>query len=41
MQIITLHLDDIKPYEKNPRKNDGAVDQVAASIKEFGFKVQS
>lgn len=39
MQIITLKLEDIKPYEKNPRKNDGAVDQVAASIKEFGFKV--
>lgn len=39
MQIINLKLEDIKPYEKNPRKNDGAVDQVAASIKEFGFKV--
>lgn len=27
------------PYEKNPRKNDGAVKYVAESIKEFGFKV--
>lgn len=27
------------PYENNPRKNDKAVDIVAKSIKEFGFKV--
>ena len=30
---------DIKPYEKNPRNNDNAVDKVAESIKQFGFKV--
>lgn len=30
---------DLNPYENNPRLNDGAVDAVAASIKEFGFKV--
>lgn len=30
---------DLKPYKNNPRLNDGAVDAVAASIKEFGFKV--
>lgn len=39
MQVEMLGLDQIRPYEKNPRKNDGAVDQVAASIKDFGFKV--
>ena len=39
MQVEMLGLDSIRPYEKNPRKNDGAVDQVAASIKDFGFKV--
>lgn len=39
MQIIYKAIDDIKPYKRNPRKNDGAVDAVAASIKEFGFKV--
>jgi len=39
MQIITKPLDEIRPYEKNPRKNDAAVDGVAASIREFGFKV--
>lgn len=39
MEIIQKSLDELKPYEKNPRKNDGAVDYVAESIKEFGFKV--
>ena len=39
MQVIEKKLKDIKPYEKNPRKNDNAVDAVAASIKEFGFRV--
>ena len=34
-----LSLDEIHPYEKNPRNNEPAVDAVAASIKEFGFKV--
>lgn len=29
----------LKPYPNNPRKNDKAVDAVAASIREFGFKV--
>ena len=39
MQIVEKKIEEIKPYEKNPRKNDGAVDAVASSIKEFGFKV--
>ena len=39
MQIVEKKLCDIKPYEKNPRNNDNAVDTVANSIKEFGFKV--
>jgi len=29
----------LKPYERNPRKNDKAVDQIRASIREFGFAV--
>ncbi len=29
----------LKPYERNPRKNDQAVDRMVASIKEFGFAV--
>lgn len=39
MEIITKHINEIKPYEKNPRNNDNAVQYVANSIKEFGFKV--
>lgn len=38
MKTIDMKLSEIKPYDKNPRDNDGAVDAVAASIKEFGFK---
>lgn len=38
-QIIYKKITDIKPYEKNPRKNDDAVEAVSNSIKEFGFKV--
>ena len=38
MNIIEKNLNDIKPYEKNPRKNDNAVKYVANSIKKFGFK---
>lgn len=39
MQIITKKLSDLRPYARNPRKNDQAVDAVANSIREFGFKV--
>lgn len=39
MKIEYKNVDDIIPYENNPRKNDDAVDYVANSIKEFGFKV--
>lgn len=39
MNIIELNLRDLKPYEKNPRKNDDAVKYVKESIKQFGFKI--
>ena len=39
MQIISKNITDIHPYANNPRKNDQAVDAVANSIREFGFKV--
>ena len=39
MQIVDRKISDLTPYEKNPRKNDAAVQYVANSIKEFGFKV--
>lgn len=39
MRIIQKKISDLIPYENNPRKNERAIDKVAASIKEFGFKV--
>lgn len=39
MKILEMSLNQLKPYENNPRNNDNAVDAVANSIKEFGFKV--
>ena len=39
MNIVYKKLSEITPYENNPRKNDEAVEKVANSIKEFGFKV--
>lgn len=39
MQIIEKDPAELIPYENNPRYNDNAVPAVAASIKEFGFKV--
>lgn len=39
MEIINIKIEDLKPYEKNPRKNDEAVKYVKESIKNFGFKV--
>ena len=38
MNISNMKVSDIRPYEKNPRLNEGAVDAVAASIKEFGWR---
>ena len=39
MNIQNISLSDIHPYARNPRKNDDAVKNVAASIREFGFLV--
>ena len=39
LQVEYLKIDDITPYENNPRHNDEAVDYVANSINEFGFKI--
>ena len=38
MQIEQRKTDDIRPYEKNPRQNDEAVEAVARSIREYGFR---
>lgn len=39
MQIENIGISEIKVYEKNPRRNQDAVEYVANSISEFGFKV--
>lgn len=39
MTIKELRINELKEYENNPRHNENAVDKVAASISEFGFKV--
>ena len=38
MEIELRPLDQIKPYPGNPRNNDDAVDAVAKSLKEYGFR---
>lgn len=39
MKIQMFSVEKIFPYKRNPRRNEDAVEKVAASIKEFGFKV--
>ena len=39
MEVKMVKLEDITPYENNPRYNDEAVKPVMESIKQFGFKV--
>jgi ParB-like chromosome segregation protein Spo0J len=38
-KIVMLPVSEVRPYEKNPRKNADAVKFVKASIEQFGFKV--
>ena len=38
MKIENRNLGDIRPYDNNPRLNYEAVDAVAASLREFGFR---
>jgi hypothetical protein len=38
MKIEMRKLSEIRPFENNPRINDAAVDAVATSIREFGFR---
>ena len=38
LKIEEMAIGEIIPYENNPRKNEAAVEKVAASIHEFGFK---
>lgn len=38
MNVVHLPLQEVKVYEKNPRRNSEAVDKVAESIRQFGFQ---
>jgi DNA modification methylase len=38
-QIERWPIDRLVHYARNPRKNDGAVDRMCSSIREFGFKI--
>lgn len=38
MEVIEKRLDELTPYENNPRVNEGAVEAVAESLKKFGWK---
>lgn len=37
MKIQMWSVDRVIPYKRNPRRNEDAVEKVAASIKEFGM----
>ena len=39
MEIHTWPVSKLVPYFRNPRKNDHAVERMAASINQFGFKI--
>ena len=39
MKIVDKPIEWLRPYENNPRNNEQAVEAVANSINEFGFKV--
>lgn len=39
IEIVYKSVDELIPYVNNPRDNKNAVDAVASSIKNFGFKV--
>lgn len=38
MKVENWDIEKVKPYDKNPRKNDDAVEATANSIKEFGWQ---
>lgn len=38
MKTVDIAVEQVVPYDKNPRYNDNAVEAVARSIEEFGFQ---
>lgn len=39
MEIVYKNIDELIPYDNNPRKNEKSIKYVMESIKQFGFKV--
>jgi DNA modification methylase len=39
LQIVYRRIDELIPYERNPRKNDHVVERMCRSIREFGFRI--
>lgn len=37
MKITMMKLEELVPYDKNPRKHDDSIDELAEGIKEYGF----
>ena len=38
MKIVSIDINAITPYARNPRRNDAAISKVAASLQEFGWR---
>ena len=38
MEVRTVPITSVRPYERNPRKNVAAVGKVAMSLREFGWR---
>ena len=38
IKIELRAIDEIRPYDRNPRQNDQVVDAVVASLEKFGFR---
>ena len=39
LTVESWPLERLIPYARNPRRNEGAVDQMCAAIREFGFRI--
>lgn len=39
MEIVNINIEDIKPYQNNPRLNELSVEYLVKVIKEFGFLI--
>ena len=39
LRVREVEIDRLRPWRRNPRRNDHAVDAVAGSIESFGFSV--